>query len=558
MTFRKAQFSRLVGALVLIVAANLFALTFVLAERFIYTWDFALYWNKFAGFGNLARTDASSALTALIQSMAIDDYTLVPVVPLAPFEWVFGPGRLSYILAITNVSLVPAAILLALVAVRALGKQSAVRVFLSAAAILTLHVLWAPALRGLPDVLGLAIAATVLLLYFRVPPTERSWFALAGIGALLCLLILTRRWYIFWAMSFFPAAIVAHLASGEKRPRWADTFATGKALAVIGVTCAACLLMFAAPVVLHAFDRSYSSAYAAYRSDLAGGVVTQVIGHFGTGLLLLCIGGMAWLAARKETRGFGLFLIVQTAVAFIIFTQVQSFLGLHHYYLLLPAAAIGLAAAINGIWDSGLRLHWRVAATSGALSISLLSSMAAFSPTRIGGAPLLPSARFEPLVRDDLPELDHLFETLSAANPDRVYVVASSQLLNWGTFKMGCRQKHPELCPRIAVSHDVDARDGFPTGMLDADYLVLGTPNQYHLLPQDQQVIGRVADAVRQGRGIGASFRKIGGSFQLADGIQAEIYRRVRPLDQAAILALSDDLAGQYPGQEKLFRPPFH
>ncbi|MEG3147983.1 hypothetical protein U1839_25315 [Sphingomonas sp. RT2P30] len=111
--------------------------------------------------------------------------------------------------------------------------------------------------------------------------------------------------------------------------------------------------------------------------------------------------------------------------------------------------------------------------------------------------------------------LRRLLATLAALKPDQVYVAASSQLINSSILAMGCRDMQPELCPHIAVTQDIDRRDGFPRGMLDADYVVLATPTQYHVRPEDQRVVGVVARDIRAGRGLGLFFVRLPGTFAL-------------------------------------------
>jgi hypothetical protein len=545
-------------ALILAVGANVWAIAYVSAERTIYSWDWATYWLMFQRLGWLLGSDPVTALREIRGSIAESDYNLLPILPFMPFEAVFGPGRLSYILAITNAAVLPSAALMALIAERASAGRSPGRFLLCMAGALGLHVLWAPALRGLPDVVGVAIACTILLVYFSGPPQADRLTRPVGIGLLLCLLILSRRYYLFWGISFFPAAMLAYLLGTPRADlNRKDFLAILRNLAVAAAVCGALLLALAAPLLRRIATTDYSAAYAAYRSELVGaGAAGQVIGHFGIALLVLCAGGLGWLARRKDTRSLGVLLIVQAVLALGLFLRVQTLLGVQHYYLLVPAAGIGIAAAIAALWSSELRFGWRAGGVAAVLAVVGLSSVAAFSPSNLAAGPLMPSKRYPPLVRSDLPELQRLLATLAALKPDQVYVAASSQTLNWSILKMGCQNAQPDLCPHIAVAQDIDMRDGFPRAMLDADYVVLATPTQYHVRPEDQQVVGIVARDIREGRGVGASFAPLPGGFALAEGVKVAIYRRIAPLRSDAVKALGEELARSYPQARRLFEAP--
>jgi len=546
------------AALVLAAGANGWAVHYVSAERYIYSWDWATYWLMFQQLGGLLRSDIVAALGEIRGSIAESTYNDLPILPLMPFELIFGPGRLSYILAITNMGVLPSAALMALVVERASGGRSWARFLLCTAALLGLHVLWAPALRGLPDVVGLVVACAVLLLYFSDSPQKHSPIKLAGIGFLLCLLILTRRYYLFWAVSFFPAAILAFLLGTPRADlRRTEVFAVLRNLAIAATVCGAMLLALAAPLMLRIATTDYSAAYAAYRSDLVGTNVTgQIVDHFGIALLALWAGGLGWLVTRRDARSLGILLIVQTMLAVGLFARVQTLFGVQHYYLLVPAAGVGIASAITALWNAKWRLGWRAGGMAAILAVVLLSSLAVFSPSNLAAGPLMPRTRYAPLVRPDLQELHRLLATLAALKPARIYVAASSQMLNWSILQNGCRGTQLDICSHVAVTQDIDMRDGFPRAVLDADYVVLATPTQYHVRPEDQLVVGLVARDIREGRGIGTSFTRLPGVFHLAQGVEVAVYRRVAPPRSDAVRALSEELVRSYPQAKALFEPP--
>jgi hypothetical protein len=539
------------AGIALVLGANSFAAAYVTSERYIYYWDWSRYWLMFGDLGIAFRTELSSAIQWVAGSIKNDDYNVLPVLPLVPFDLVFGEGRLSYILAITNVALLPAAALLAWIAERTSQPRSWRRFLVLIALLLGLHVLWAPALRGLPDAFGLVLGCLVLLAYFH-NPREYRLLRLVGTGGLLCLLILTRRWYSFWAVGFFVAAPIAHFLSDphgtiDRR----DVVSKLVELAIIGVVCAAFFLILAAPLGIRAVTTDYSVAYAAYSAPLVGGgPLSQIADHFGIALLLVCALGLGVLAVRPESRELAILLFVQAVVAIGLFSHVQSFLGVQHYYLLLPAAGIGLCGAVIHAWNA----RWRVLGIGGIFAIVILSSIAAFVPG-VRSAPLLPRARFTPLVRPDLQELDRLMDALQALKPTKVYIAASSEVLNWSILDIGCRPRHRDLCQHITRTADIDARDGFPKGILRADYVVVGMPIQYHVHPKDQQVVGLVAEHIVQQRGIGSTFEPVKGTFRLMRGVRAQIFRRTAPLREEDIKALSEQLIRSYPHMERQFRP---
>ena len=163
-----------------------------------------------------------------------------------------------------------------------------------------------------------------------------------------------------------------------------------------------------------------------------------------------------------------------------------------------------------------------------------------------------------PLVRNDIDVLDRLLDRLGDLNiqqPGDIYVLASSGTLNSNILQNRCRFS-PQgrfFCDRILVTHDVDKRDGFPRQFLHASYLVVASPTQYHLRPDDQRVIGILAREVMEANGIGASFRRLPEEFSLDRGVTAWIYEKFQPFKRADLDALSGEFARYYPAKRSIF-----
>lgn len=71
---------------------------------------------------------------------------------------------------------------------------------------------------------------------------------------------------------------------------------------------------------------------------------------------------------------------------------------------------------------------------------------------------------------------------------------------------------------------------------------MLATPTQYHARPEDQEVIGVVANHIRERTGIGSSFTPMPGEFVLMNGARVQVYRRTAPLRPQDVHDLGDEL----------------
>jgi hypothetical protein len=559
----------LVGTiLVLIILSNTFAIYFLSQERFVYYWDWSGYWNIYLGMSTFLLKHPISALRSIINLIRSDDYNPLPVLPLVPFEWLFGPSRLTYILAIVNLYLLPTAVLMGLLAQRLFqpcsSKWTPLSSVIAITSILILHPLWGPVLSGLPDVVGTAVIGGILLLHFAKPFPEQKLNHLIATGLLLCILVLLRRYYAFWVVAFFPALAAAQALDIFERHgiAWRHYFTAARNAIIIGLTFTLSLFGLATPFAVRAVTTDYSDTFSAYR--ISNSVVEEagkVSSYLGLTVIIASISGLVWLSLRKETRVAGVFLTVQSFIAFVAFARTQDF-DPQHYYLLVPSIALAIAVLAISLCAQIGKSVTRAAAI-GLLFAALLATFSVvFVPKATALSEVLgrfvPVDRTYPLVRNDIDVLDRLLDRLGELNtqqPGDVYVLASSPILNSDILKNRCRlsPQPRSFCSHILRTHDVDKRDGFPRDFLQASYLVVASPTQYHLRPDDQRVIGILARDVMEAIGIGASFQRLPGEFSLDQRVAVWVYAKIRPFKKADLDALSSEFARYYPDKRNIF-----
>jgi hypothetical protein len=559
----------LVGmTLVLMFLSNTFAIYFLSQERFVYYWDWSAYWITYIDISTSLVEHPIAAVRSLIHSIRTDDYNLSPVLTLIPFELLFGPGRLTYILAITNVYLLPSAILMGLLAQRVLlpcsRKWALFSLVTAATSILILHPLWVPVLRGRPDVAGVAVIGGILLLHFTKPFLEQRLHNLIATGFLLCILVLLRRWYLFWAVAFFPALAVAQATDIYQRHgvAWRHYFSAARNAIIIGLTFILALFGLATPFAVRAVSTDYSDIYSAYRfSNSLVEAAGRLLSYLGLTVTIASLLGLVWLTLRKQTRVVGIFLTAQSLIVFVAFARTQDF-GTHHCYLLVPTIAVAVAAVAIGLYAQIANRLRRAAAIGFFFAVLLATFSAVLAPRAASLSEVLgrfvPVERMYPLVRNDIDVLDRLLDRLGNLNiqePGDIYVLASSGILNSSILQNRCRlgPQGRFFCDRILVTHDVDKRDGFPRQFLRASYLVVASPTQYHLRADDQRVIGILAREVMEANGIGASFQRLPEEFSLDRGVTAWIFEKSQPFKRADLDALSGEFARYYPDERSIF-----
>jgi hypothetical protein len=105
---------------------------------------------------------------------------------------------------------------------------------------------------------------------------------------------------------------------------------------------------------------------------------------------------------------------------------------------------------------------------------------------------------------------------------------------------------------KILYSPQIDSRDFFPLKpLLQADYVVVTTPFQYHLSQDEQKVVKVVFDVFAQQWKISKDFKKLPEEFHLYDGAVLSVYKRQAPTSLATTLLTFDQMRkyiGRLPG----------
>jgi hypothetical protein len=215
----------------------------------------------------------------------------------------------------------------------------------------------------------------------------------------------------------------------------------------------------------------------------------------------------------------------------------------HHVYLIVPAVTAGLAAPILLLFA---RARIAGLAPCAALALATLTpAFSAFAPQSLfptGGLPHAPRADLEELARlktwvDSQATPEHKVCGLGSS------YTFSGQLIDelWQLqAKRSPIYGDPKLRPNVKMS-DVDTVEGPPPAAIkDCAVMIVGDPVQTHLIPTYQQTVIVPSREMLSGEGIGAHYRRTGEVFHLEKGVNAVVFERTTPLDDADMAALAD------------------
>lgn len=522
---------------------------YVSSERTFYWWDYAGYNTATVNTANLFRDSPQKALAGVIESLAKEKNLLISL-PLVPFILLFGDSRLSYILSISLIYVLPFRLLLGAISARLIPVYPQ-RVFWSTVLLsLLIPMSWIPTLRGYLDTGGCVFVGLAILVYLQ-DVKLKSWWKIPLIGFFLAAAILFRRHFAYSAIAFLGAAslqaLIEFIVQIYRRDSalpspYRDLVESGIKLGLIAATTFSVLMLVAGDFTRSALTVNYRNLYVAWSLPVDD-ILIRYASFYGLGTwLLVLIGFSAGIVTRILVPRATIFVCLFGVLSLVEWLLVLRYGYLHYTIHVTPIALLGLSAFF---WTTWLTLKGKVRYLMlGAAAFYLIVNAAVgLIPVKVDLSRLFVS-NFGPLVRSDYGEVVKLVEFLRKLAPDEepIYIAGASNSFNANILRQANRQLNPpEGWWKLNTigRPQIDSRDSYPLPeLLQAQYAAVATPFQ-QVLPGDEQVLRSheqdvvkvIYDVFTQNWEISRDFQLLPQQFKLENGVTVSIYRRIRPTD---------------------------
>ena len=546
---------------------------YVSSEHTFYWWDYAGYNTATVNTANLFRDSPERAWREVIESLSKEKNLLISL-PLVPFILLFGESRLSYILSVSLIYVLPFRLLLGAISAKLIPVYSR-RVFWSTVLLsLLIPMSWIPTLRGYLDTGGCVFVALAILVYLQ-DVKLKSWWKIPLIGFLLAAAILLRRHFAYSAIAFFGAATLQALSefivliyrkgTAVSSPKDKEAavpfpyrclFESAVKLGLIAVTSLTILMLVAGDFTRSALTVDYRNLYVAWSLPV-NDILTRYASFYGLGTwLLVLIGFSAGILTRILVPAAAIFVSLFGVLSLIEWLLVLRYGYLHYTIHITPVALLGLSTFF---WTTWLTLKGKVRYFMlGAAGLYLvLNAAVGLIPLKIDLSRLF-MANFPPLVRSDYDEVVKLVEFLRklAPNEEPIYIVGASNNFNANILRQANRKLNPpEGWWKLNTigRPQIDSRDTYPLPeLLQSQYAVVAVPfqqvlstDEQVLRSHEQDVVKVVYDAFTQNWEIARDFQLLPEQFKLENGVTVSVYRRVRPTDTATAVKTLDAMQRQ-------------
>ncbi|MEG4090252.1 hypothetical protein [Microcoleus sp. Pol12B4] len=546
---------------------------YVSSEHTFYWWDYAGYNTATVNTANLFRDSPDKAWRGVIESLSKEKNLLISL-PLVPFILLFGESRLSYLLSVSLIYMLPFRLLLGAISAKLIPVYPRPVFWSTVLLSLLIPMSWIPTLRGYLDTGGCVFVALAILVYLQ-DVKLKSWWKIPLIGFLLAAAILLRRHFAYSAIAFLGAAalqafiefiiLIYRNKTALSSPKDKDAvvpfpyrclFESGIKLGLIAATSLTILMLVAGDFTRSALTVDYRNLYVAWSLPV-NDILTRYADFYGLGTwLLVLIGFSAGILTRILVPAAAIFVSLFGVLSLIEWLLVLRYGYLHYTIHLTPIALLGLSTFF---WTTWLTLKGKVRYLMlgvGGLYL-IVNAAVGLIPLKIDLSRLF-VGNFPPLVRSDYDEIVKLVEFLRklAPNEEPIYIAGASNNFNANILRQANRKLNPpEGWWKLNTigRPQIDSRDTYPLPeLLQSQYAVVATPFQ-QVLPSDEQVLRSheqdvvkvVYDAFTENWEIARDFQLLAEQFKLENGVTVSVYRRVKTTDTATAVRTLDAMERQ-------------
>ncbi len=507
---------RIVAAAVCAVLI-LIAFIYTAKSRTIYFWDDATYWD-------ISRSVLSGALKGgfwhkVYESIGTSDYNYVAALPSALWMRIFGISRISYVMGLTIMYIIPSAALL----YRLAARLSKAPMLAYMAAIFIIPSLIFIAASGFADVGALPMMLGCYALYYPSKPERGASTRYIWIGVLLVFMMVYRRYFAFFSVSFITAMAMDCMLFGRKKRNFFITVLT------------AALMLFTVfkPFLTGILIKDYGTLYSDYKYSIYTDfkLITR---YFGS-IFLITAAAVPFVSMTRRKDARPIFMWIQIIVCAAMFMATQTH-GIQHLLLYIPSLSLLTMLFINCIRRQ-----------NGLIALALLVAVNFVSPfiprtqptniQDIKGLAFTPTFSMLPEKRDDTGDILRIKRKLDKVIPEweTCSVLASSFVINDSIL----RNVEPSLNVNINRDGDyiialpcVDSRDyGRLEEIYTAQYILVATPAQTHLADGSQTIITEAVSSFVNYTDIATSFFEVYSFEDKIGDISVKLFQRVEEVN---------------------------
>ena len=545
-----------IAIIIAIIATSIMYVILLITRKYIYQWDNSIYYFNQLNLLDKFNFGFLSGIKEIISTTYRSDY--------GDFLLSFTSGIFSltnktpnaFVMTYYAVGIVPVIIIFTMIVKKIISifeekeidlnkkdinlKRNHSILYTAILMISTLPILHKASIMGQPDVMGLIFIGLIILLTidydFSTKDRKRCFYIIL----LTALLLITRRWYMFWALGYFLTyavlVIIKAIISSKKTDK-DQSKSTWKNIIEFAIIAIIILGIAISPIIYRTLKNNYQSSYGAW---LEGGTFAEIgFQIYKLGILftaVMVIGILYGCFHKGKIRSLTIQTFFSWLIALAAFTRIQN-MGDHHSLLLVPTYiilfTIGIIA-INNINKKAIRYILDlllILILIGNMYISILKNV--FTNIKPFTDKLFSNVILRVDDRNDLDNIEKMTDFImkNCDKDHKAYINAGSGAYNNTTFSNIYLPKYLALNEIMPYSLSIDSVHGFPKDILTSKYVFTSniTLSDYSA-DNGGTVIPKINYAIMNDAIISKNFTKVN-EFKMTDKITFYAYERINAID---------------------------
>lgn len=523
-----------------IFSAFLIFIYYLYTQKTVKVWDYSVYWTYAITLEKKFNVSTLSGILSIGGSIFYSEYNkFLLIFTELPFK-ILGPSMTSFTLSYFFAGIIPIVIgfsvLSKLIIADVVNDTKHLPSFiLCSIALISFPLLYAAALKGMPDVFGLVFVSIILICSYKYDFSGIELKRLVVLGLSLICLMLVRRWYAFWIVGYFTSVLFCCFVKYTYSRNFILLRKSIINIILFGTILFGIVIILFFPMVFKVATANYAKYYKGYMHGGFSSELGYQIRRLGIITLLLILFGIIHGIYNKSTRLFTLFSIINFLIPLFLFTRIQN-MGDHQSLILVPSYISLSFIGMTSIYNSSKKYRYILTLLIAAsLLLNFSNSMKFINLEFNHSLPLFSSMDIKPEIRKDLNDIKQIVDYIDniCDKDNKLYIVSGSGEYNVDIFR-NFRMPDLSFADKIYTETSVDLTHGFPIHLFNTEYVLISDPLQYGMAVENSRVIQIIGDSIMHEKIINSHYSLIK-DFKVGEDLKYHLYKLNTPLgDDAA------------------------
>ena len=506
----------------------------MLNTRQIYTWDLCNYYtqqvNLLGYFGEGFLSGIKQIITSTFRS-DYGDFLLSFTSMLFKFT---SKTENDFIVVYSIVGVLPVVFSFMLVVLKLIQKfeykNKEKILVLCNLFVISFPLLHKSAYMGQPDIFGILWLNIIVILTIDYLFEKRDWYRWSLIIISSFLMVITRRWYLFWIIGYFISyaiSIVIHIFKQKEKTERIEILKNGIIFAISFLIVVGILLF---PVIRRTIIANYGTSYGAWN---VGGITTEIKNQFlyiGLLTLIIIICGMIYSVINKKILLYELRIIMTLFITLFLFTRIQN-MGYHQSLILAPEYIVLSVVGVISL----LQFKNEIINIINMVVVSIIFILGYYGSITnklFYNSVFYSNISLAPVYRTDYEEVSEIVDFIknNTNENDKVYVNAADGKYCGQTFSQFIMPDR-SLIDIVAYESSVDSVHGFPVELLEAKYVFLTNKVLESTGAKQGTLITNIKNEIENNEKISKKYKMIK-EYKIDDEITFYVYERIEKVDK--------------------------